>query len=65
MRRKWRRQLPIKTPCTVIRKWAFPMAQHPLQSAYVHYVKREQPGRRVSDPASLYTRLQADLLAQR
>jgi glycosyltransferase involved in cell wall biosynthesis len=64
MRRKWRHQLPIKTPCIEITKWASPMAQHPLLSAYMHYVRREQPGRRVSDPASLYTQLRANLMAQ-
>jgi hypothetical protein len=63
MRRKWWKQLPIKTPCIVVSKWATPVIQHPLQSAYMHYIKREQPGGCVSDPGSLYTRLQADLLA--
>jgi hypothetical protein len=64
MRRKWRHQLPIRTPCIIVSKWATPVIQHPLLSAYVHYVKREQPGRRVSDPGILYTQLRADLLAQ-
>ena len=60
MRRKWWRQLPIKTPCIKITKWAFPMAQHPLLSAYMHYVKREQPGRRVSDPERLCSHLASE-----
>ncbi len=64
MRRKWRRQLPIKTPCIEITKWAFPMAQHPLLSAYVHYVRRQQLGRRVSDPGNLYAQLRPHVLTQ-
>ena len=64
MRRKWWKQLPIKTPCITLSKLAFPVLQHPLQSAYVHYVKREPPGSRVSDPASFYTQLKANLMAQ-
>ena len=61
MRRKWRRQLPIKTPCIRITRWAFPVFQHPLQSFYAHYLKRERPGQRVADPGTLYQ----DLLRQR
>jgi len=57
LRRKWWEQMPIRTPCTLISKWAFPVIQHPVQSAYAHYVKRESLGARVLDPAVLYGHL--------
>jgi hypothetical protein len=61
MRRKWRNHLPLKTPCTNVCWSDFPIVQHPLQSFYAHYIKREQPGQRVASPAALYQ----DLLHQR
>jgi glycosyltransferase involved in cell wall biosynthesis len=61
MRRKWRNHLPLKTPCIHISRSAFPIVQHPLQSFYSHYIKREHPGQRVADPAALYH----DFLRQR
>jgi len=60
MRRKWRKLLPIRTPCTVISKWGMPFVDHPLRSAYVRYVKGELAGQRVEDVASLYRRLVDD-----
>ena len=57
MRRKWRGQLPIKTPCIRITRLAFPIIQHPVQAFYAHYIKRERPGRRAANPAALYQQL--------
>jgi GT2 family glycosyltransferase len=51
MRRKWWSQLPVKTPCTLLCRSAWPVLEHPLRSAYSLLVKRERPGRRISDPA--------------
>lgn len=57
MRRKWWAQLPVRTPCTIIRRLPLPLIEHPLRSAYARYLKGEQPGRRVADPAGLWRSL--------
>ena len=61
MRRKWWRQLPVKTPCTELCKSAWPVWEHPLRSAYAHYLKGEQAGCRVADPAALYRQVGPDV----
>ena len=54
MRRKWWRELPIRTPCITVSKSALPVLKHITQSFYAHCIKGEQPGRRVNDPAGLF-----------
>ena len=60
LRRKWRVRLPIRTPCTTITKWAWPALSSAPRNFYAHYLKGEQPGRRVPDPGALYARLLAE-----
>jgi hypothetical protein len=57
LRRKWRKRLPIRTPCTTITPWAWPVVASILRDAYVCCIKRRDPGRRVPDPAALYAHL--------
>lgn len=57
LRRKWRRELPIRTPCITIRRLPLPLLEHPARSAYVRYVKGIKAGVRVADPAALYSQL--------
>ena len=59
LRRKWRDRLPIKTPCTTITRWAWPALSSVPRNFYAHYLKGEQPGKRVADPGALYARLLA------
>lgn len=54
MRRKWWRRLPIRTVCTSIERLPIPFLEHPLRSAYSHYIRRRPMGRRVGDPRELY-----------
>jgi hypothetical protein len=57
MRRKWRDCLPVRTPCTELTYWAWPVATSIARELYTHYFKGERPSRRVSDPAELLIRL--------
>lgn len=57
LRRKWRKNLPIRTPCTTVTLGAWPVAASILRDIYAQYIKRERPGRRVQDPAALFARL--------
>jgi hypothetical protein len=61
MRRKWWNSLPIKTPCSVLRKLPVPVLEHPVRSFYSHCVKGKQPGKRVADPANLFERIRSQV----
>jgi hypothetical protein len=60
LRRKWWDRLPIRTPCTAITRWAWPVWTSISRNFYAHYLKREPLGRRVPDPEKLYARLLAE-----
>jgi len=57
LRRKWRKKLPIRTPCATVTLGAWPVAASIIRDIYAHYIKRKRPGRRVQDPAALFARL--------
>src|SRR5580704_5295897 len=54
MRRKWRRQLPITTPCAKITFWCRPMIVWNVKQALNILLKRHKPGRRLPDPKRFY-----------
>ena len=58
LRRKWRATLPIKTPCTTITRFGWPIVSHTLRSAYSCYVRGEKAGSRVKDPSALLRNLE-------
>jgi hypothetical protein len=58
LRRKWRAGLPIKTPCTTISRFGWPIVSHTLRSAYSCYVRGEKAGSRVNDLTALLWNLE-------
>ena len=56
MRRKWRTQLPIFTPCMVITRWGMPLARHYLESL-AGLASQRRVGCRCPDPSLLYRQL--------
>jgi len=55
MRRKWKDQLPVRTTCTEITRWCWPMLRWNLTRAINLATGRDKPpARRVQDPKSLY-----------
>lgn len=61
MRRKWKKVLPIITPCTEITQGCWPMIQWNLGQAKNIILNKHHPGKRVPNPMQLYQRLQSDL----
>lgn len=60
MRRKWWRELPIKTCCTTVTRFAWPMAKSIL-SDFSRPLRFPPPvGRRVDDVTLLYRRIQCE-----
>jgi hypothetical protein len=58
MRRKWKAQLPIKTTCTEITCWCWPMVRWNVVRAINLVTGRDpMPGRRIQDPGHLYREL--------
>lgn len=57
LRRKWRRDLPVRTPCTTITRSGWPLIRHHLGSLHEHAIKGHQVGCRVPDPLGLYRQL--------
>jgi Glycosyltransferase like family len=53
MRSKWWTELPVRTPCTTITRWCWPLLSHWLKSLYAHAVCRRPVGSRVLDPSAL------------
>jgi hypothetical protein len=54
MRRKWKAQLPIKTSCTEITRWCWPMIRSNVARAINLATGRDKPpAKRVSDPNQL------------
>ena len=55
MRRKWKDQLPIKTTCTEISRWCWPMIRWNVVRAINLITGRDlQPTKRVDSPVKLY-----------
>lgn len=58
MRRKWKARLPIRTPCTEITRWCWPMIRWNVVRAVNLATGREgPPAKRVNDPGQLYREL--------
>jgi hypothetical protein len=57
MRRKWRSQLPVITPCAEITFWCWPMIRWNLVQAANIVLGRHKPGRRVLNPNQLFQEL--------
>jgi len=56
VRRKWRADLPIRTPCMVITRWGTPLIRHYVRS-WIALARKRQPGVRCADPSALYQQL--------
>lgn len=54
MRRKWKAELPISTPCIDITWSCWPMIQWNIVRAANIILQRHKPGKRVTDPGALY-----------
>src|SRR5208283_928447 len=54
MRSKWKSQLPVKTTCTQITKWCWPMVRWNIVRAINLALRREKPKKRVPAPNLLY-----------
>jgi hypothetical protein len=58
MRRKWYRRLPIRTTCTEITRWSWPMIRWNLVRATTLAPRRDPPpAKRVENPRQLYREL--------
>ncbi|HEV2393449.1 MAG TPA: hypothetical protein VG146_13945 [Verrucomicrobiae bacterium] len=57
MRHKWWRRLPVMTPCSKVERWPFSLLKQTLVNWYLHQIKRNEVGQRVSDPQGLYQQL--------
>ncbi len=54
MRRKWKAELPVTTPCIEITRFGQPAIQWNIVQAANLMLKRHRIGKRVADPAQLY-----------
>jgi len=60
MRRKWKAQLPIRTTCTEITRWCWPVLKWNVVRAINLATGRDKtPAKRVADPAPIYRELVA------
>ena len=57
MRRKWKAQLPIRTTCTEITHWCWPMIRWNVVQAANIMLGRHQAFKRLTDFVSLYREL--------
>jgi hypothetical protein len=58
LRRKWKAELPIKTTCTEITRWCWPMVRWNVVRAINLATGRDKPpNKRVQDPSRLYLQL--------
>lgn len=57
LRRKWWTELPVRTPCTTIARWGWPLFNHWLRSLYQHTIRKRPVGCRVPNSAVLYDAL--------
>ena len=64
LRRKWKRRLPIETPCTKITLGCWPMLHWNLGKWKNILLGRDHPGKRVADPTKLYEELVANVPAR-
>lgn len=55
LRRKWRNQLPIATPCTTISASCAPIVEHILTTSWASVRGRNNPGSRVANPEKFFT----------
>lgn len=60
LRRKWKRRLPIITPCTEITDFCWPIVHWNLGKWKSILLGRDHPGKRVTDPAKLCQRLSSN-----
>jgi len=54
MRKKWRAELPITSPCAEVTPWCWPMIRWNIVQVINLLLKRHNPGRRVEDPRLIY-----------
>jgi glycosyltransferase involved in cell wall biosynthesis len=57
MRGKWRSQLPIHTPCTVITRWCWPVISWNLARLKNLLLRQHETFERVADPSEVYRKL--------
>jgi len=57
LRRKWRPRLPVVTPCTEITASCWPAIRLNLVQWKNIFLRKDKPGRRVTDPSELYRKL--------
>jgi hypothetical protein len=57
MRRKWKAQLPLRSPCILITWWSFPLWKHYLLGGLRRIFGGGRVGMRCDDPAALHARL--------
>jgi hypothetical protein len=62
LRRKWRKRLPVTTPCTEITGFCWPAIRMNLVQWKNIVLGKDKPGKRVTDPAELYRTLCASQL---
>jgi hypothetical protein len=54
LRSKWRRRLPVKTPCATIQSNGLRVGYDMCYAVIAKMTKHDAPGRRVSDPSRLF-----------
>ena len=57
LRRKWRKRLPVSTPCMPITKWGVPAMRYLVKRPLQLMLGRVKPGRRVANPALVWQEL--------
>jgi len=65
LRRKWKHQLPIFTPCTKITKWCGPIIRSLMRRAFLYTYSSKEPGKRTPDPALFYEERIAPLISHK
>lgn len=64
LRRKWKARLPIVTPCTKITIGCWPMIRWNIGKWKSILLGRDNPGKRVADPAGLYQKLAGQIASR-
>ena len=57
LRRKWRKRLPVSTPCMPITKWGGPALRYLVKRPITLALGGQRPGRRVANPARVWQEL--------
>jgi len=55
LRNKWKKRLPIKTPCTTITYGCLPIVDHLARTCWSSIQGKQKPGSRVDDPDKFYS----------